>query len=502
MEISKLGVNIYYGHAAIIRNYCGYSEELPLPLVIQHGGSAYYDLWEMTDEYLFDYWVWDDEVKEMNIKNRHLPPQTIHVLGAPFLYLADDFKTSLSDVERQGTIAFPNHSSPCTPAIQDFQEYASQLEALPDEFHPISVCLHPYDICLGLHIPFQKKGFTVISCVPEVITYYQDIVNNKNLFWYLYKQSYTPSYLTNFINYCADKKYATGNFWTTPACYSIYLGLQFFLYGNKTKYEKGEYLSSSSEEMEYYRRIEAILTLTKDAQVADAQAQWEIASTKLGIKHKMGKSELYSYLTNLYKSRPYVEGLRQKFVLLEQTEAQVQTLQVQLQESTMKVEEFKAQVHKIQSDKESLQLQINQVHLLKEICQFVLKQTQLQLENYSAGLTDEKIQPGRQRINQDIDVMNQSFDEQESLLSHKKALELDPANPFAYHRMGKLLTKLGYLEEGILCYNHAISLDNKIAIFYSDLAESMVKVEYLEKAIIYYRRAINLKLFKDKLNTE
>ncbi|MCC3591000.1 MAG: tetratricopeptide repeat protein [Microcoleus sp. PH2017_29_MFU_D_A] len=501
MEISKLGVNKYYGHAAIIRNYCGYSEELPLPLVIQHGGSAYYDLWEMTDEYLFDYWVWDDEVKEMNIKTRHLPPQTIHVLGAPFLYLADDFKTSLSDVERQGTIAFPNHSSPCTPAIQDFQEYASQLEALPDKFHPISVCLHPYDICLGLHIPFQEKGFTVISCVPEVITYYQDIVNNKNSFWYLYGQSYTPSYLTNFINYCADKKYATGNFWTTPACYSIYLGLQFFLYGNKTKYEKGEYLSSSSEEMEYYRRIEAILSLTKDDQVADPQAQWEIASTKLGIKHKMGKIELYTYLTNLYNSRPYVEGLRQKFALLEQTESQVQTLQVELQQSTIQVEEVNVQLQKIESEKDCLQFQLNQVQQLKEICQFVLNQTQSQFDHYYAGSVDEKNQPNIPIMNSDIDVLNQSFDE-DLLSSHKQALEIEPTNPLAYHRLGQVLIKLGYLEEGISCYNHALSLDRNIDIVYSDLAEAMVKVGNLEKAIIYYRRAINLKLFKDKINTE
>ncbi|MGL5065682.1 MAG: hypothetical protein ACRC62_37405 [Microcoleus sp.] len=498
MEISKLGVNRYYGHADIIKNYCGYSEELPLPLVIQHGGSAYYDLWEITDEYLFDYWVWDEEVKEMNLKNHHLPPQTIHVLGAPFIYLADEVKASLSDVERHGTIAFPNHSSPCTPAIESFQEYAKQLKELPDKFHPISVCLHPYDISQGLQIPFQEQGFTVISCVPEVITYYQDILNNKNLFWHLYQQSYTPSYLTNFINYCSSKKYATANFWTTPALYSIYLGLQFFLYGNRTKYEKGEYLSSFSEEMEYYKRIEDILELKNETQVAEVQKQWEMASSKLGIKHKMGKSELYYYLTNLYKSRSYVEGLRQKFVLLEETQAQFQALQVQLQASNVKIEELNTIVNECKIQKDTWHRKIYRIQLLKEIFQFLIKKTQAQFKNYTPCLnTDESFQPDLQRIDSDLDSFNEAFD-LELLLSHKKALELDPTNPLAYHQLGKVLIEFGFLEEGILCCDIAISLDDNMdVIVYSDLAEEMAKRGYLEKAIICYRRAVNLKLDKN-----
>ena len=501
MEISKLGVTEFYGHSVIVKNYCGYPEELPLPLVIQHGGSGYYNLFEVTNEYLFDYWVWDEEVKEENLKNHQMPSNTIHVLGAPFIYLADDLKPSLPDSQRQGTIAFPHHSTPCSPAIKDFQEYALQLEALPEKFHPITVCLHPYDIYQSLHIPFKDKGFEVISCVPDVITYYQEIVNSSR-FWQIYTQSYTPSYLTNFIHYCAGKKYATANFLTTPVYYSIYLGLQFFFYGVKTDHGKGEYPGSPPKEVEYYRRTESLLSLTKDGEVADFETQWQIASTRLGVKHKMGKDELYSYLTNLYQSRPYVEGLRQKFVLLDETQVQVQNLQIQLQQSTIQIEEVNAQLQKLQSEKDALQLQLNQVHSVKEICQFVLKQTQSQFDHYYPGWADEKFQPDVHSINSDIDVLNQLFNQQESLLSHKKALELDPANPLAYHRLGQVLIKLGYLEEGISCYSHALSLDKNIATVYSDLAEAMVKVGILEKAIIYYRRAINLKLFKDEVETE
>ncbi|MEG4247522.1 hypothetical protein [Microcoleus sp. Pol10D4] len=504
MEISKLGLNRFYGHSAIIKNYCGYPEELPLPLVIQHGGSGSCNISaEVTTEYLFDYWVWDEAVKEMNVKKHHLPPQTIHVLGSPFIYLADEVKPSLPVCERKGTIAFPNHSTPCAPAIEGFQEYARQLQALPDKFHPITVCLHPYDISQGLHIPFQENGFTVISCVPDVLTHYEDIVKNPALFWQLYAQSYSPFYLTNFIKYCTEKKYATSNFSSTPTYYSIYLGLEFFMYGKKTQYTTGEYHLSPPEDVQYFRQMETTLSLTDEGEVPDWDTQWEIASGRLGVKHKMGKDELLSYLKNLYQSRPYVEGLRQKFVLLDETQAQVQTIQAQLQQSTIQIEEVNAQLQKIQSEKDALQLQLNQVHSVKEICQFVLKQTQSQFEHYSPGLADEKFQPNVHSINSDIDVLNQLFDQQESLLSHKKALELEPANAFAYHRLGQILIKLGYLEEGISCYHHSILLDENLAIVYSDLAEAMVKLGSLERAIFYYRRAINLKFQKKyELNAE
>ncbi|MEG4227944.1 hypothetical protein QUA35_17650 [Microcoleus sp. N9_B2] len=502
MEINKLGLNRFYGHSAIIKNYCGYPQESPLPLVIQHGGGGYYNLFEVTNEYLFDYWVWNEEVKEMNIKRHHLPPQTIHVLGAPFIYLADQLNPSLP-LKREGTIAFPAHSTPCCPALENFEEYARQLQALPDKFHPISACFHPYDISLGLHLPFEEKGFIVISCIPDVITYYQQIVNNQSFFWQLYEQSYSDSYLTNFINYCGGKKYATSNIWSTASYYSIYLGLEFFFYGNKNQYSQGEYPGALPEDMEYYRKMEDIFRLRDDAEVADFETQWQIASTRLGVKHKMGKDELYSYLTNLYQSRPYVEGLRQKFVLLDETQVQVQNLQIQLQQSTIQSEEVNAQLQKLQSEKDALQLQVNQVHSVKEICRFVLKQTQSQFDHYYPGWADEKFQPDVHSINSDIDVLNQLFDQQESLLSHKKALELEPVNPLAYHRLGQVLIKMGYLEEGISCYNHSLLLDENLAIVYSDLAEAMVKLGSLERAIFYYRRAIHLKLFnKHELHTE
>lgn len=497
MEISKLGLNRFYGHSAIIKNYCGYPEELPLPLVIQHGGSGYYNLFEVTNEYLFDYWVWDEAVKEMNVKKQHLPPQTIHVLGSPFIYLADEVKPSLPVSERKGTIAFPNHSTPCNPAIKDFQEYASQLEELPDDFHPISVCLHPYDISQGLHIPFQEKGFTVISCVPDVLTYYEDIVKNPALFWQLYAQSYSPFYLTNFIKYCTDKKYATSNFSSTPTYYSIYLGLEFFWYGNKTQYAGGEYSKCPPEDIEYYQQIETTLSLTDKGQVPDWDTQWKIASTRLGVKHKMGKDELLSYLKNLYQARPYVEGLRHKFTLLAETEAQVQNLQAQLQESSVQIQEVKTQLQSIESENKHLKSQLNQVKTLTEICEFQLKNSQLKSDEYYAFLSKTRNELGKLQslldVSSELDLGLDSQVLEQLLSNYKDSLEKDSGNPLHYYQLGKIWMQANCFENAISCYRNAILLDNNQPSFYSELAEALIQLGELNEAVSYYRHAIHLK---------
>jgi len=497
MEISKLGLNVFYGHSEIIRNYCGYPEELPLPLVIQHGGSAYYNLFEITNEYLFDYWVWNEEVKEMNIKDHAIPPYTLHVLGAPFIYLADELKLSFTDIERKGTIVFPGHSTPCCPLIKDFEEYANQLEILPDQFHPITVCLHPYDIFQSLHIPFENKGFTVVSCVPDVITYHQEIVNNINLFWQIYEQSYTSSYLTNFIHYCAGKKYATSNSWSTGAYYSMYLGLQFFFYGQKNQYGRGEYPGATSADLEYYQKMEALFSLSNDGQVVDIETQWEIASKRLGVDQKMGSNELYSYLTNLYQSRPYVEGLRHKFTLLAETEAQVQNLQAQLQESSVQIQEVKTQLQSIESENKHLKSQLNQVKTLTEICEFQLKNSQLKSDEYYAFLSKTRNELGKLQslldVSSELDIGLDSQALEQLLSNYKDSLEKDSGNPLHYYQLGKIWMQANCFENAISCYRNAILLDNNQPSFYSELAEALIQLGELNEAVSYYRHAIHLK---------
>jgi len=530
MEINKLGLNEFYGHSAIIKQYCGYPEDLPLPLVIQHGCDAYYNLFEINAEYLFDYWVWDEAVQEMNIKKHHLPPQTIHVLGSPFIYLADEVKLSLPVCERKGTIAFPQHSTPCGPAIEGFQDYARQLQALPEKFHPITVCLHPYDISQGLHIPFQENGFTVICCLPDVLTYYENIVNNPALFWQIYTQSYSPFYLTNFIKYCASKKYATANFSSSPTYYSIYLGLKFFWYGNKTQYTTGPYHRAPPEDVQYYQQMEKTLSLTDEGEVPDSDTLWQIAYGRLGVKHKLGKDELLSYLNNLYQSRPYVEGLRQKFVMLNETQVQVQNLEVQLQQSNVKVEQLQEQFENVLTEKDTLQVQFHQEQLVREICLIVLKQSPFKLDWYSRlfpgnknrlqmrfNVVDKRKENAKScdlrksktykagvgtvcksSANYATDDIQQSSEQ--AISSLKQALELDPTNLWSYHKLGQTLLELDYFEEGILCYCHALSLDNNLAVVCSDLAEALVEGGYLEQAIICYRHLISLKLLKNDLH--
>ena len=71
MEIC--GVNRFYGHANIIKSYCGYPYDEPIPLVIQngHGLGLLHDHFE---EPIFDYWVYSEDIKKKAIEYHVVSP--------------------------------------------------------------------------------------------------------------------------------------------------------------------------------------------------------------------------------------------------------------------------------------------------------------------------------------------------------------------------------------------------------------------------------------------
>ena len=203
-EISKL--NLFYGHSKIIKDYCGYPLNKALPVLIAHGLNNLYKLDdEHFNEFIFDYWVWNEEVRQFNINLYKISPENIYNFGAPFIYLADEHLTDFEDSDARGTIAFPSHLNPNRPVDEWYDEYARLLKDLPEDFHPITVSLHPYDISKGLHQVFQKHGFATVTCSPLVLENYKEIEKNPGIFWKYYNYG-GPFYLDHFLKYCKGKK--------------------------------------------------------------------------------------------------------------------------------------------------------------------------------------------------------------------------------------------------------------------------------------------------------
>ncbi|MDJ0616487.1 MAG: DUF5672 family protein [Calothrix sp. MO_192.B10] len=302
MEICD--VNRFYGHANIIKQYCTYPENEPIPMAIQHGYNRFYKLkHDHFDESLFDYWVYTPRIKENAINSYDISPSSIHILGSPFLYLIDEISYSpLNFNESKGTIAFPAHSIPDNQIVGTYDYYAEQLKSLPSEFHPITVCLHYHDINLGHHHAFYQRGFAVITCGN-----YSPLQNN---------------YLHNFIHFCKSHKFITSNSYSSACVYGMYLGLKFFVYGEEPEYNpqtKKEKSGLTPEEVEEYRSLKERFNINYLENIISSNHQQKFAAEELGEKYKHSREELYSYLMNIRSQRPYIDRIKPLFFQISQS---------------------------------------------------------------------------------------------------------------------------------------------------------------------------------------
>ncbi len=105
----------------------------------------------------------------------HNEPDRVHlerVLGGrkriliaphPFHYVVRHYETEATGLKREGSVFFMPHTSgqpwPRIPV-----GYVSQrLQELPEEYHPVDICLHPNDVAEKLVSTFQAHGFGVVT---------------------------------------------------------------------------------------------------------------------------------------------------------------------------------------------------------------------------------------------------------------------------------------------------------------------------------------------------
>ena len=111
----------------------------------------------------------------------------------------------------KGTIVFPAHTTPSIDDISDVENYIQQLFELPEEFQPISVCLHMHDINKGRHHIFKKHKIPIYTA-------------GSNL---------DDRFAERFYDIIKNFRYATSNMVGSYLYYCIEMGIPFSIYGNK-----------------------------------------------------------------------------------------------------------------------------------------------------------------------------------------------------------------------------------------------------------------------------
>ncbi len=159
-----IGQNAIYGVDTVIKSYAGIPANDALRIALPHSleltrhrrDTPYYRILARLP--VIAYYAVDGvaHYRELGIRNLLWP------MAAPFVYASRMVDGDRPD-ERRGTIFFPTHSTPTHRPEQDLTELGDRLLALPDRFHPVTVCMYYVDYWRGAHRPFAERGFRIVS---------------------------------------------------------------------------------------------------------------------------------------------------------------------------------------------------------------------------------------------------------------------------------------------------------------------------------------------------
>ena len=155
---------------------------------------------------------------------------------------------------------------------------ADELANLPEQYQPVTVCIHHNDFRQGNHIPFQNKGLRIVSCG--------------------YKTD--PLFLFRFYHLCSLHKYSSGNGLGSHVPYSIKAGCQYFhLNTHKASYKLSD--NCQTENVNFGRLINIQIRapdLLEDIEnlSSNQKQQLQFADYYLGSKYLKSPQETNNLL--------------------------------------------------------------------------------------------------------------------------------------------------------------------------------------------------------------
>lgn len=270
--------NEVYSFGRYIRKYAYYPSFFPLYCYTDHGAGYYVGeiaKHELENDAPCQFYHSPSAVERFK-KSSNKPCYT---MMSPFVICR-----RMNNIEKlentQGTLAFPTHSTPEIDLTSDIENYIDELKKMPEEFKPISVCLHMHDINKGQHKLFMKHGFPVYTA--------GDVFDKR--------------FAERFYNILKNFKYTTSNMIGSYTYYSVEMGIPFSIYGAQplltnngdTNLEKGEY--KFYEQEEYQKLYKLFEGLSKEI----TPVQKKFVETHLGIYDGLSRCEMAKILYKAY----------------------------------------------------------------------------------------------------------------------------------------------------------------------------------------------------------
>lgn len=201
-----------YSIGKYMRKYAYYPQNLPLYVHTAHGMDGI----GPTPAYIFPGFY--HLIKLFHSKNAIDSFKARYKGSCYRLFSPQIFYRRSNNIQKspdaKGTIAFVAHSAGILNLEFDRIDYINQLKALPEEFQPVSICLHCSDITNQEYKIYMEHGFNVYTAgSPE-----------------------DHRFIERFYDILKHFKYSTSNDIGSHLFYPVEMGIPFFIYGEKTDY--------------------------------------------------------------------------------------------------------------------------------------------------------------------------------------------------------------------------------------------------------------------------
>jgi len=196
--------NAFYGNDFVLKKYAGLPGTYRLKVVIPHGIVFREDyVWEAEAEsFVPAVWCYSSHRESIYVNATR---KVVIGAASPLLYVVEMLE-SQPKPERKGTIFFPYHSTHHITVQMDSEGIAEELTRLGEEYQPVTVCIYWRDFNLGRHLPFQERGFPIVSA----------------------GHIYDAAFLFRFYHLCSMHRYSASNGLGSQLFYSVKSGCSYF----------------------------------------------------------------------------------------------------------------------------------------------------------------------------------------------------------------------------------------------------------------------------------
>lgn len=282
-----------YSFGKYIRQYGRFPSFLPLCIFTDHGAGSidYPAKHEIESDAPCQFYHSPKTFTEW----KKISTKSCYVLYSPFVFYRRKNRIERA-TDAKGTIAFPAHTTTVIEDASDIEIYIKQLLELPQEFQPVSVCLHMHDIRKGRHKIFLKHKIPV----------------------YTAGDGNDYRFCERFYNILKKFRYATSNMVGSYLYYSVEMGIPFSIYGNKQIFINsgdpnvplGEY--DPYKEFPSYRKA---YDMFNGLYTEIMQEQREIVETDLGLRDGISRAKMAYVLYSSFIKWAFLSTRGVKFIL-------------------------------------------------------------------------------------------------------------------------------------------------------------------------------------------